>query len=183
MAHSVSSDTTGGRCFPEWSWQCLPRPAPPSLYCFPCCLCSGLLISLSYSRVNFTKGRWPSAMWDICPSESVRTFGPTSSVRPRVAQGQVPGVFLPSQHTHWFSGSGCVATATVKSHQWCCLLPPNVFFKHATFQTHDSAAVAARAQARGAVGSPLPGWVGVGEGSLCGLTTIRILCILFFPNF
>lgn len=32
---SIYSNTTLGRWFPERNWQCLLRPPPPSLHCFP----------------------------------------------------------------------------------------------------------------------------------------------------
>lgn len=33
--HSIYSNTTLERCFPEGSWRCLLRPPPPSRHCFP----------------------------------------------------------------------------------------------------------------------------------------------------
>lgn len=97
-------------------------PPPPRLHCFPCCLCSGLLISLSYSRVDFMKGRWPSAMWGIGP-ESVRTFGPASSVRPRASARSSPALPLTLIFWKWVCcHSNCQITSVMLPVTSQCLL-------------------------------------------------------------
>lgn len=76
----------------------LAQTTPSFSALFPCCLCSGLLISLSYSRVNATKAGGNQPCGGICPSKSIHTFGP-ESMGHRAAQGKCHEFFCPPTNT------------------------------------------------------------------------------------
>lgn len=82
-------------------------------------VCSGLLISLSYSRVSSTKAdnsQPRGAFFLLNPSSPLARTG---SVGCKAAQGKEHTFSCPP--TKCFSESGCVATATVEFRQLSCL--------------------------------------------------------------
>lgn len=86
--HSIYSNTTLGRCFPERNWQCSLRPPPPSLHCFPA------VFAPVYSCPYIIPESIPQRQVAISHVGHLSFwiylhFWPrTGSVRPRAAQGK-----------------------------------------------------------------------------------------------
>lgn len=97
MGHSIYSNTMLGRYLPKRSWHCLLRTPLPPPHCSP------VVFVLVYAspilfQSQFHKGRWQSAMWGICPPQSVHTFGPEQAVwgtgQPRASTMSSPALPL-----------------------------------------------------------------------------------------
>lgn len=166
MGHSKSSNTTLGRCFPEQSWQCSPRPPPTSASALfsllPLLWLTHLLILLQ-SRLHERQvaishvGHWSWICPHLWPSQQCEAQGKCEefSCPPTNADFLEVGV-LPQQLSNHIGDAACyLPMSPLKAPPLghVIRLPP---------------------AARGRL------CLGGRQGSLCGLITIRILCILFF---